>query len=172
MYKLRELRREDMVRINIWRNDSELINYLGAPFRYINLDVDYRWYDNYMQNRNNTIRCAVVEIDNEGDILGIVSLTDINSVNKSAEFHIMIGNVDNRGKGIGYFATTEILNHAFNNMNLNRIELGVLERNSRAIKLYNKVGFKNEGVKKQSVYKNGKFVDMNIMGVLKENYCK
>jgi hypothetical protein len=49
MYKLRELRKEDILKINKWRNDSELINHLGAPFRYINLDVDYRWYDNYMQ---------------------------------------------------------------------------------------------------------------------------
>jgi len=76
------------------------------------------------------------------------------------------------GKGIGYFATTEILNHAFNNINLNRIELGVLESNARALKLYEKVGFKREGVKHQSIYKNGKFVDMIIMAILKEEFCK
>ncbi len=60
MYKLRELRREDMVKINQWRNDHELIDHLGAPFRYINLDVDYKWYDNYLLNRSTTIRCAIV----------------------------------------------------------------------------------------------------------------
>jgi len=38
MYKLRELRKEDIPKINKWRNDSELINHLGAPFRYINLN--------------------------------------------------------------------------------------------------------------------------------------
>ena len=48
MYKLRGLRNEDILNINNWRNDSEMINHLGAPFRYINLDVDYRWYDNYI----------------------------------------------------------------------------------------------------------------------------
>jgi UDP-4-amino-4,6-dideoxy-N-acetyl-beta-L-altrosamine N-acetyltransferase len=172
MYKLRELRKEDILKINKWRNDSELINHLEALFRYINLDVDYRWYDNYMQNQNTTIRCAIVEATDEDNILGLVSLTNINFINRSAEFHIMIGDTDNRGKGIGYFATTEILNHAFNNINLNRIELGVLESNARALKLYEKVGFKQEGVKRQSIYKNGKFVDMIMMAILKEEFCK
>ena len=172
MYRLRELRREDMPKINEWRNDSELIDFLGAPFRYINLDVDYRWYDNYMQNRNVTIRCAIVKAENEDDILGLVSLVNINFINQSAEFHIMIGDPTNRGKGIGFFATSEILYHAFNNMNLNRIELGVLGSNFHAIKLYEKIGFKREGVKRKSTYKNGKFVDMIMMAILKEEFTK
>lgn len=172
MYKLRELKKEDLQRINKWRNDNELINCLGAPFRYINLDVDYRWYDSYIQNRSTNIRCAIVEINNEDDILGLVSLTNIDYINRSAEFHIMIGNKDNRGKGIGYFAATEILKHAFNNVNLNRIELGVLESNLQALKLYEKIGFKREGVMRQSTYKNGEFVNMIMMGILKNEFSK
>ncbi|GAI87480.1 unnamed protein product, partial [marine sediment metagenome] len=66
----------------------------------------------YMQKRDTTIRCAIVEATDEDNILGLVSLTDINFINQSAVFHIMIGDRENRGKGIGYFATTEILNHA------------------------------------------------------------
>lgn len=172
MYELRELRKEDMIKINNWRNDKELINNLGAPFRYINLDVDYRWYDNYMQSRNNTIRCAIVEAESENNILGLVSLTDIDSINQNAEFHIMIGDKNNRGKGIGYFATNEMLKHAFNNMNLNRIEIGVLESNSIAIKLYESAGFKREGIKRKFVYKNGKFIDMIMMAILKDEFPK
>jgi len=99
MYKLRELRKEDIPNINKWRNDSELINHLGAPFRYINLDVDYRWYDNYMQNQNTTIRCAIVETTDEDNISDLVSLTNINFINRSAEFHIMIEDTKNRGNG-------------------------------------------------------------------------
>ena len=172
MYKLRELRKEDMSKINEWRNDKELINYLGAPFRYINLDVDYRWYDNYLQNRNVAVRCAIVETENDEDILGLVSLTNINFINQSAEFHIMIGKTDNRRKGIGYFATFEILYHAFNNMNLNRIELSVLGSNYPAIGLYEKIGFKHEGIKRKSTYKDDKFVDMIMMSILKEEFMR
>jgi hypothetical protein len=55
---------------------------------------------------------------------------------------------------------------------LNRIELGVLESNTRALKLYEKIRFKRKGVKPQSIYKNGKFVDMIMMVILKEEFCK
>lgn len=110
--------------------------------------------------------------DKESDILGLISLVDINYVNRSGELHIMIGDSKNRGKGIGTFAVKAMLDHAFDNLNLRRIELGVLETNSPAIKLYEKTGFVKEGVKRSSVYKNGQYVSMIMMAVLKEEYCK
>ena len=69
MYKLRELERKDLTIINSWRNDYELIEQIGAPFRYINLEVDQKWFDFYMSNRGNQVRCAIVE-ENKDDILG------------------------------------------------------------------------------------------------------
>ena len=112
MYKLRELERKDLTIINSWRNDRELIEQLGAPFRYINLEVDQKWFDFYMSNRGNQVRCAIVE-ENKDDILGLVSLVSVNQMNQSAELHIMIGDKENQGKGIGSFAVKEMLNHAF-----------------------------------------------------------
>jgi hypothetical protein len=50
MYKLRELKREDILNINIWRANKDLIDCLGANFRFINLEVDNNWFDNYMLN--------------------------------------------------------------------------------------------------------------------------
>lgn len=172
MYRLRELQKQDIPVINKWRNTRELIDCLGAPYRYINIDVEDRWYENYLNNRNNSIRCAIYMKEEQDDILGLVSLTNINRINQSADFHIMIGEQNNRQKGIGFFATKEILRHAFKDMNLYRIELTVLESNIRAINLYEKIGFKREGVKRKSVYKNGEFVDMVIMGMLKDEYLE
>ena len=48
MYKLRELSRKDLMEINRWRNNPELIKLLGAPFRYIDVQIDERWYENYL----------------------------------------------------------------------------------------------------------------------------
>lgn len=166
MYKLRELSRTDIPRINMWRNDPELISYLGAPFRYINPEVDHKWFDGYMANRGNTVRCAIV--DEQDEILGLVSLTSVDYLNQSAELHIMIGDKENQGKGIGYFAVTTLVQHAFRNMNLRRIELTVLEENKRAQHLYEKCGFVLEGTKRQAVYKNGKFSDMRMYAIIKK----
>jgi len=168
MYCLRELERKDLSAINKWRNDPELIEQLGAPFRYINQDVDVKWFENYMNNRNNAVRCAIVNKATD-DILGLVSLVSIDHLNQSAELHIMIGDKANQGKGVGTFAVNEMLKHAFSNLNLQRVELSVLEGNTRARHLYEKCGFVCEGCKRNARFKNGKFVDLYIYSVLREN---
>ena len=171
MFKLRELEKKDLPNINVWRNDPDLTAYLGAPDRFINLDVDTEWYESYMANRSNTIRCAIVE-DGNDDILGLISLVSIDHFNQSAELHIMIGNVENQGKGVGTFAVKKMLNHAFNNLNLRRIELTVLDSNIRAQRLYEKCGFIKEGTKRKAKFKNGVFSDMHIYSIIKEDYHK
>ena len=83
----------------------------------------------------------------------------------------MIGEEGNCGKGIGTFALTRMLEHAFSNMNLHRVELAVLEDNRRARALYEKVGFVEEGKKREVRYKNGKFVDMVMYSILKRDFA-
>lgn len=169
MYKLRKLEREDIKQINKWRNDPNLISCLGAPYRYINLDVDIDWYEKYIHSRNNAVRCAIVDSEKEEEVLGLVSLTNINFINRSGELHIMIGNSENRGKGLGTFAVKAMIEHAFQNLNLRRIELGVLENNTPAIHLYEKCGFIHEGIKRESNYKNGRYISMLMMSILKSD---
>ena len=172
MYQLRELCREDIPTINIWRNDPQLIAQLGAPYRYINQDVDMHWFDQYMSNRNTCVRCAIVDTDSPADILGLVSLTGIDQLNQSAELHIMIGAAEAQGKGMGTFAIVQMLRHAFLNLNLHRVELQVLTSNERACHTYEKVGFVREGMLRSAVYKNGKFVDLYLYSILKEEFLQ
>ena len=169
MYQLRELQREDLPTINTWRNRPELISFLGAPFRFINLEVDEAWFDHYMRSRQNTIRCAIV-CEDEDKIRGLVSLTGIDFINQSAELHIMIGDTDNQNRGMGTFAVQAMVEHAFYNMNLHRISLEVLADNKRAQHVYEKVGFIREGVARQGVFKNGRFVDLMQYAILREDY--
>ena len=172
MFQLRELCRDDIPVINTWRNDPQLISQLGAPYRYINQDVDMRWYDQYMNNRNSCVRCAIVEADKPETILGLVSLTNIDQLNQSAVLHIMIGNTEAQGKGMGTFAITRMLYHAFMNLNLHRVELKVLTSNARACHTYEKVGFVREGMLRSAVYKNGGFADMYLYSILKEEFLQ
>ena len=170
MYKLREIRKDDISTINNWRNDPDLIACLGAPYRYINEDVDNNWFDQYMRSRNNAVRCAIVDENKADCILGMISLLDINYISRSGQLHIMIGEANNRGKGMGAFAVNEMLTHAFNNLNLHRIELNVLERNSIAQKLYKKCGFAVEGLRREANYKNGQYENVVMMSILKSEW--
>ena len=64
----------------------------------------------------------------------------------------------------------EMLKHAFENLNLNRVELTVLSDNEVAKHLYEKCGFIYEGRKRKSIYKRGKFVDILIYSILREEF--
>lgn len=165
-YLLRELEQGDVSTINAWRNDPALIRSLGAPFRYINMDVDLKWYQDYLNSRSRCVRCAIVEKAQPEKILGLVSLTDIDMTNRAAKLHIMIGKTCDQGRGAGSFAVNAMIAHAFDNMNLRRIELNVLADNERAIHVYQQAGFVREGVRREACFKNGRYVDMWLMALL------
>lgn len=172
MYLLRELRRGDIPTINAWRADRELISRLGAPYRFINEEVDERWFNAYMDRRSNTVRCAVVDADAPDQILGLVSLTDIDYLNRSCQLHMMIGDKNQRGKGMGTFAFSEMIRHAFDDLNLNRMEAYILADNAASLAACSKVGFKQEGLLRQYAFKDGEYRDTVIMSILREEWKK
>lgn len=171
LIRLREIEKKDTAQINIWRNNREVIEYLGNNFRYISPEIDNHWYENYIQNRDKNVRLAIEAIKNNVYI-GNVYLTDIHPVNRSAEFSIFIGDKKYWSRGYGYEATLKMLEHGFNDLNLNRIYLTVLEENERAINLYKKLNFVTEGVFKNAVYKNGKYRNLISMALLIKDFNK
>jgi RimJ/RimL family protein N-acetyltransferase len=79
------------------------------------------------------------------------------------------------GKGLGYKAYKEFMEFLFSNeseYDLNKISLEVLATNSRAIHLYKKLGFVQEGCKRQEVLKGDTYVDSIIMSILKKDFSK
>ncbi len=166
---LREIESSDLEKINLWRNNKAIVDLLGNNFRFISLEVDKIWFENYIKNRKSNVRLAILF---KGAFVGMVNLTDIHEINQSAEFSIIIGEEKFHSKGIGYFASKEILKHGFNNLNLNRIFLEVVDYNTRAIFLYKKLGFVQEGKKRKAIYKNGTFCDITIMSLLKSEFLQ
>ncbi|WP_369147895.1 GNAT family N-acetyltransferase [Burkholderia pseudomallei] len=162
---LRELERTDLATLNGWRANRELVDLLGSPFRYINREVDERWFDAYLANRQRHVRLAICDMATR-EVIGVVYLLDIDWVNRDAEFAIQIGNPASRGRGIGTKATRLALDHAFDDLNLHRIHLTVLATNTAAISLYEKTGFRAEGLFRQAVFKEGRYVDMIAMAIL------
>lgn len=169
MFKLRELVKDDMVIINRWRNNPELVQWLCTPFRYINLDVDEAWFDFYMKSRDHEVRCAILREEDHA-LIGCIYLLDIDWINRSANLGIMIGESNNRGQGAGSYALNTILDHAFFNLGLHRVQLEAIEENERAIRLYEHFGFRREGILEDKLFKNGRYVNTVIMAVLSETY--
>lgn len=120
-------------------------------------------------NYKNDSSFAIVTI-NEDKLIGTVSLEKVDNINRTATLGIFIGDKEYRSKGYGTEAIRLILDFGFNYMNLNNIDLQVMSFNERAIKCYEKCGFKEYGRRKQSVFINGKYYDKIYMEVLAENF--
>ena len=104
--------------------------------------------------------------------MGYISLMKIHDVNRTAELGIFIGDEENLSRGYGSEAIMLLLDYAFNYVNLNNVMLKVFDYNKRAIKAYEKCGFKTFGVWKNSHYFEGEYVDEIFMNVLKEDFYK
>ena len=63
-----------------------------------------------------------------------------------------------------------LLQHGFHTLNLNRIALDVYDTNLRAVRSYEKAGFVQEGRKRQAIFKDGKYIDILQMSVLREEW--
>lgn len=165
---LRELSLTDIDTLNEWRNSRGTIDCLGANFRYVDIAIDTKWFENYQQNRMSNVRLAVCSKETS-QLLGAVYLLNIDWLNRNAEFAIWLGDVNSRGQGVGSRATTLALEHAFLDLNLHKIYLTVLETNKPAIGLYKKIGFKEEGTLVDAVYKNGKYINMISMAIVNKS---
>ena len=104
--------------------------------------------------------------------IGNVSLQNINWVNRSAEIAIIIGNKNYWNKGAGSESYRLILEYGFKTLNLNRISSGQTVTNSGMIKVCEKCGMKKEGILRQVLYKEGKFLDAVIFSILQREYVK
>lgn len=167
MYRLRKVEKKDYEIVSKWECPSELEKCYGAPFQYTNPISTVKWTE-YLENCGNSIKCAI--IDKTDRILGLVSLVFIDYVNQSAIFQIVIGDKENQEKGIGTWATRQLLEHAFYKLNLNRVEVVVLNNNISAIRLIEKCGFLYEGTKRNACYRTGKCDDLLMYSMLKHQF--
>ena len=120
-------------------------------------------------NQNKDVRLAICTID--GNLyIGNIYLTGIDYINRKATSHILIGNHDDWNGGYGTEAMCLLLNYAFNHKNLRRIEAIVLEDNIGSCKMHEKLGYKREGLLRESVYKDGCYKNQVYCALLKSEY--
>lgn len=169
MIYLRELSQQDLANTWRWRQDPSLVEWLGEPFRFINPETEQAWFESYLQQRERAVRLAIcLKADHRH--IGNLNLTQIHPVHRMAEFSLLIGEADCRGKGLGRMAAALGIAHAFEDLNLHRLELRVRPDNLPALKIYRALGFREEGHLRGTLYKGGRWHDQLIMGLLAEEY--
>lgn len=148
-----------------WFNDAEVCQH-NSHHVYPHNRALTEQYINDANRQKQTMVLAIT--DKEGAHIGNVSLQSINYVNRSAEFAILIGDKRYWGKGIAKEAGHLLLRHGFEALNLHRIYCGTAADNIAMQKVALALGMREEGLRKEAVYKNGGYVDIIEYGILKE----
>ena len=107
----------------------------------------------------------------EGDhLVGFIGLDGDAFPHGEVYVGIGIGERERWGKGYGTDAMKVILRYAFQELNLRRVSLSTFEYNPRAIRSYEKAGFRHEGRLRKFLLREGQRWDMLIMGILREEW--
>ena len=163
LVSIREFEYGDIEKKVEWINNPLINEYLHYDIP-ITIDGTKKWFESKSTNRYDSV------IEYDGLPIGLIGLLQIDYVNQKAEYYISLGELDYMGKGIASKATELILKYAFEDLSLNKVYLNVDADNNRACKLYEKLGFKNEGYFKNDMYARGHLIDRVRYAYYIENY--
>jgi len=100
--------------------------------------------------------------------IGFVLLSGLNSANRSMELRRVV--ISEKGMGYGREVINIVKEYCFNQLRCHRLWLDVFDFNHRAISLYKSEGFKEEGMLRESVYKDGEYKNLILLGMLENEY--
>ncbi len=167
--RLRALTTADLPALVEWRNDREVKALLGGWSFPVSLEAEQEWFEKARHSRS-TQRLAI-EVLADGRYIGNIGLYEIDWKDRKAEYGILIGDKAAWGKGYGLDASTALLAYAFCELNLHRVFLRVLAHHERAIRLYQRIGFREEGRLRQDVFRGGTYRDTLVMGLLASEFA-
>ena len=175
--RLRPLEERDLPCFVEWLADRELTRWLtqrrpytqlGSGGESPTLDGEYEWHEQRRRDPDGML-WAIETVDRR--LLGHLELRIAAHAHR-AELGIAIQDKSQWGRGLGTEAVRLLLGQAFGEMGLNRVELHTHEENARAIRSYEKCGFKREGLWRQHNFSEGKFGNTVSMAILREEWAR
>lgn len=147
-----------------WYGDEEiwrLSSWTSAPMR---RSVVERLFES--REASETDDSFAIHRTGEEKPLGVVSFMNISEAHSSAELSVILGNQEDRERGLGTEAIRVLLRYGFEELGLHRVGLSVFEFNATARSAYEKLGFREEGRLRQAVRRDETFHDAILMSVL------
>ncbi len=167
---IRPFELDDVDSLYLQKNNYEIAALLGGfSTGYSRSDLS-EWIE-FHRKKSDELLWAIADKKNNVCV-GHVGFYKIDYRVGSAEIAVMIGQSGLWGKGLGRRCIEFMIGFGFNELNFNRIYLSVLSTNQRAIQLYRQTGFVDEGVLRQAQYKNSHYIDLVLMGLLREEYTR
>lgn len=165
---LRALETDDYKTSIQWRKDPEIWSMLVGRRYFVSEQIEKKWIESTYDNSK---QVSLAICDSVTDTyIGNISLKNIDFFNKSASFAILIGNKEYWSGGYGTQATLLLLKHAFLDLGLERVQSIILSDNIGSTKMHKKCGFEQEGILRNAVYKSGRYQNLILMSILKEDF--
>jgi RimJ/RimL family protein N-acetyltransferase len=166
---LRAIERADLPLLQGWANDPVTQDGIGEIHFPSSMDFHETWFEKLKSDR--LMQRFVVEVP-DGAIIGVSSIINIDWRNRHAWHGLVIGDQSYRGKGYGIDAIMATMRYAFDELNFVRLDGSMIEYNKRSIATYcsPKLGWREEGRKKNYFYRKGQFWDQVLVGITREDY--
>jgi glutamate-1-semialdehyde aminotransferase/RimJ/RimL family protein N-acetyltransferase len=144
-----------------WLNDPK-VNYYLETRKATTQDLE-----KYINGKNKKKDCIFLGIftNKDNTHIGNIKLEPIDLDKKKATLSLIIGEIDYWNQGIGTESTILMVNFAFNNLKLKKVDLGVISENKKAIRVYEKSGFKLKKIEKNKIKHGSKIYDKIIMEI-------
>ena len=164
---LREIQEQDTEEIVRWRNQKEVLGNIFST-KGPTIAEHEEWYRQYLIQKSRYELMIIT--DPGGKKIGTVGLSNLDYISCKAELGILLGEKDEWGKGYGFEACRACIGYGFEVLKLNKINLKVFSRNLNALKLYKRLGFKEEGLLEKECFKNNELMDVIQMALFKEDF--
>lgn len=148
-----------------WLNDPEVYRYLESGGNYtMSQLIDY-----VVDAEKKDIYFWAISLKENKKHIGNIKIDPIQTRHQTGEYAIMMGDQAEWAKGYAQEASLKIIDFAFSTLQLRKITLGVVQNNTSAVKLYEKLGFMTEGIYKQHGFYDGKYCDVLRMALFNPN---
>lgn len=164
---LRAMEMEDCDLVIDMFNAPEIENLVGGWAFPLSLFAQKKWLELHY-NDQNAFR-FVIDTNDDGAV-GVLTLTDIDWKNRRADIGVKIASKVNRSKGYGTDAVMAIMRYVFDELGFHRLNASRLAMNQASESLLSKCGFMEEGVKREYIYKGGKYRDLVEASILADEY--
>lgn len=151
---------------------SDLDFIIAAERHPDNAQYVYQWsYEDHLAALTNPNIAHFVVVDVEtNENIGYLILDNVQDPSHSINLRRIV--ITQKGLGIGRKTLLLAQREAFEKLNANRLWLDVFTDNQKAYQLYKKVGFKEEGLLRESYLRKNKYASQYIMSILRSEYLQ
>lgn len=152
---------DDVDDLMIVKNDDESALLLGGVHHHYTKDDITNWI-NFHNSQDDEVVFVIVDTET-GNVIGHAGIYKIDKRIRKAEYGILIGTKNARGKGYGTIITNTISEYGFSVLGLHKIKALVLKENLPSYYMFKKCGYEEEGVLKDENFKNDRYYDVVIL---------